>query len=259
MLAKFQEGGLFNQGGGQSEFFYNLNAKRQQELLGAERERRRKREEEVERQAVLEEQQKQAILENERKLAMQAMLEEQELQRQQAQQQNLAQVAQDLYGKYETYQTFSNMFGGQGGFGGGMSSPSSGGAMGAWAGPVSGALMGFQQGMINAQNDPNMSNKKQGFGTKYPDVRAQVGGAVLGGVLGYFGGPIGASFAEPAVALAHPIMEPTTRALINFGDSWGGAGGALMMDPIGTLSSGKYSVGQLAKGFFLGPFSKLIK
>ena len=67
------------------------------------------------------------------------------------------------------------------------------------------------------------------------------------------------AFAGPAVSASHPFMEPTTRALIKFGDSWGGAGGALMMDPLGTVSSGKYSGGELALGALLGPFSKLVK
>ena len=123
--------------------------------------------------------------------------------------------------------------------------------------PVAGgALAGLQQGMVNARNDPNMSNHRNGFGNAYPDVRAQVGGTVLGGVMGYFGGPAGAAFAGPAVELVHPYAEQATRTMINFGDSWGGAGGALMMDPIGTLSSGKYNIGELAKGAFLGPFAK---
>lgn len=127
-----------------------------------------------------------------------------------------------------------------------------------YAGPVGGALAGLQAGIQNAENDPNMSNQKDGFGAKYKDRRAEVGGAVLGGVMGYFGGPAGASLAGPAVTLVHPIAEKTTRTMIKFGDSWGGSGGALMMDPIGTVASGKYNAGQLLKGALLGPFSKLI-
>jgi hypothetical protein len=122
-----------------------------------------------------------------------------------------------------------------------------------------GAVSGLMAGQRNYQTDPNMQNKKDGFGTKYMDARAHVGGTILGGAMGYFGGPAGAALAGPTVMGVHQIAEPTTRALINFGDSWGGAGGALMMDPIGTMSSGKYSVGQLAKGMLLGPLGKFIK
>lgn len=123
--------------------------------------------------------------------------------------------------------------------------------------PVAGGVLaGLQAGDWNYRNDPNMTNKKDGFGTKSPDLRAHVGGGVLGGVLGYFGGPAGAAVAGPVVKLAHPIMEPATRTMIKFGDSWGGAGGALMMDPIGATVSGKYTAGELAKGVFLGPMAK---
>lgn len=142
------------------------------------------------------------------------------------------------------------MGGGKGGTGGASQ------FSGSWAGVPQGAMAGFAAGTYNAQRDPNMSNKKDGFGEKYPDYRAQVGGTIAGGVMGYYG--LG-SIAAPVVVAAHPVMEPTTRALINFGDSWGGAGGALMMDPIGTVSSGKYSWEQLLKGAALGPFSKLVK
>lgn len=124
---------------------------------------------------------------------------------------------------------------------------------------VGGAMAGLAAGDVNYRRDPNMTNKKDGFGEKHMDARAHVGGTILGGTLGYFGGPVGAAFAGPAVLGAHEIAEPTTRALINFGDSWGGAGGALMMDPIGTIASGKYGWGEIGKGFLLGPFAKLIK
>lgn len=129
----------------------------------------------------------------------------------------------------------------------------SSGMGGSWGGAASGAMQGAMAGHMNYQNDPNMSNKKDGFGTHYRDNRAEVGGAVLGGVMGYYG--LG-ELAGPAVTAAHPVMEPTTRWLINTGDSFGGAGGALMMDPIGTVSSGKYSGEQLAWGAALGPAAK---
>lgn len=189
-----------------------------------------------------------------RKQAMLAAEQERMAQEQLAQQSqnvNLMNVAQDLYGNYQTYQDISGYFNGSGGGSVGM---------GARAMPViGGALAGLAAGQYNYETDPNMTNKRNNFGTKYPDLRAHVGGTILGGVLGYFGGPAGAAVAGPVVMGAHYLAEPTTRALINFGDSWGGPGGALMMDPIGTIASGKYTAGQLLKGFFLGPFSKLIK
>jgi len=137
--------------------------------------------------------------------------------------------------------------------GGGEGGSSGMGGGGGWGGVLGGALSGAVAGNINYQNDPNMSNKKDGFGTHYRDNRAEVGGAVLGGVMGYYG--LG-GMAGPAVTAAHPVMEPTTRWLINTGDSFGGAGGALMMDPIGTVSSGKYSGEELAWGAALGPAAK---
>jgi hypothetical protein len=142
----------------------------------------------------------------------------------------------------------------QGGGMGGMGSMMGGkGGGGSWGGAVGGALSGAAAGHMNHQNDPNMRNKKDGFGTKYRDNRAEVGGAVLGGVMGYYG--LG-GLAGPAVTAAHPVMEPTTRWLINTGDSFGGAGGALMMDPIGTVASGKYSGEELALGALMGPAAK---
>ena len=127
------------------------------------------------------------------------------------------------------------------------------GGGGGWGGVVGGALSGAAAGHMNYQNDPNMRNQKDGFGTKYRDSRAEVGGAVLGGVMGYYG--LG-GMAGPAVTAAHPVMEPTTRWLINTGDSFGGAGGALMMDPIGTVASGTYDAGELALGAAMGPAAK---
>ena len=44
--------------------------------------------------------------------------------------------------------------------------------------------------------------------------------------------------------------------MINAGDKVGGSGGAMMVDPIGTMASGKYSWGDIAKGAALGPAKK---
>jgi len=147
----------------------------------------------------------------------------------------------------------SNYVGGSSGASGGGGASGMGGG---WAGVPQGAANGFMAGVYNSQTDPNMSNKKDGFGTKYRDSRAEVGGTILGGVMGYYG--LG-SLAGPATIAAHKFMEPATRSAIKWGDSWGGAGGALMVDPIGTLASGKYSGGELAKGALLGPFTKAFK
>jgi hypothetical protein len=138
--------------------------------------------------------------------------------------------------------------GGAGGSGGGFGG-------GSWAGVPGGAISGAMAGHQASINDPDMSNGKDGFGKHWRDSRAEVGGAVAGGVMGYYG--LGA-LAGPAVTASHPWMESSTRWLINTGDSFGGAGGALMMDPIGTVASGKYSAGDLAKGFLLGPLSKYV-
>ena len=143
--------------------------------------------------------------------------------------------------------------GGMGGGGQGGGTQSAGGMGGSWAGVPGGVMSGIQAGNKNYQNDPNMRNQKDGFGTKYRDSRAEVGGAVLGGVMGYYG--LGAA-AGPAVEALHPVMEPATRWAINTGDSFGGAGGAMMMDPFGTVASGKYSGEELAWGATLGPAAK---
>jgi hypothetical protein len=151
--------------------------------------------------------------------------------------------------------SIGKMFGGGGMGGGGDSGGDSGGGMGggSWGGAFGGAMAGVQAGNENYRNDPNMRNKRDGFGTKYRDSRAEVGGAALGGVMGYYG--LGA-LAGPAVKAAHPVMEPATRWAINTGDSFGGAGGAMLMDPFGTVASGKYSGEELAWGATLGPAAK---
>ncbi len=134
-----------------------------------------------------------------------------------------------------------------------------GGTASAYGGAALGALGGYMAGRENYKNDPNMWNGKDGYGKYHKDYRAEVGGGTLGGVMGYFGGPIGGALAYPTVKVAHKFMEPATRKVINFGDKVGGSGGALMLDPIGTVSSGKYSWGELGKGALLGPATKLFK
>lgn len=130
---------------------------------------------------------------------------------------------------------------------------------GSYGGAAVGGLMGAYQGHQNYLNDPNMRNQKDGFGTAHRDYRAEVGGGTLGGVMGWYGGPIGAALAGPTVKLVHPFMEKGTRGVINFGDKVGGSSGALALDPIGTVASGKYSWGDLGKGALLGPATKWLK
>lgn len=130
---------------------------------------------------------------------------------------------------------------------------------GGWGSAAGGALMGYAQGAQNYQNDPNMQNQKDSFGTAHKDYRAEVGGATLGGVMGYYGGPVGAALAGPTVKAVHPFMEKGTRGVINFGDKVGGAGGAMMLDPIGTAASGKYKWGDVIGGGLLGPAYNLFK
>lgn len=127
---------------------------------------------------------------------------------------------------------------------------------GGWASAAGGALMGYNQGAQNYRDDPNMWSGKDGYGKYHKDYRAEVGGGTLGGVMGYWGGPVGAALAGPTVKAVHPYAEKGTRAVINAGDKVGGAGGALMVDPIGTVSTGKYSWGELGKGALLGPAQK---
>ena len=131
-----------------------------------------------------------------------------------------------------------------------------GGTAAAYGGAAGGALGGYLAGRENYKNDPNMWNQKDNFGTAHKDYRAEIGGGTLGGVMGWYGGPIGAALAGPTVKAVHPFMEKGTRGVINFGDKIGGSGGAMMLDPIGTMASGKYSWGDIGKGALLGPAKK---
>lgn len=145
--------------------------------------------------------------------------------------------------------------------GGWMDTLGIGGGQGglSYASAAGGALGGYMAGRENYKNDPNMWNQKDNFGTAHKDYRAEVGGGTLGGVMGYFGGPVGAALAGPTVKAVHPFMEKSTRGVINFGDKVGGAGGAMMLDPIGTAASGKYKWGDVIGGGLLGPAYNLFK
>lgn len=130
---------------------------------------------------------------------------------------------------------------------------------GGWMSAAGGALNGYMQGRKNYEEDPNMWSGKDGYGKYHKDYRAEVGGGFLGGVMGYYGGPVGAALAGPVTKAVHPYAEKGTREVINFGDKVGGAGGALALDPIGTVSTGKYSWGEIGRGALLGPLDKLFK
>ena len=128
---------------------------------------------------------------------------------------------------------------------GGTGSATSGGASpngGSWTGAVTGALAGMGQGEKNYYSDPDMTSKRDGFGTQHPDYRAGIGGGTVGGLLGYYGGSVGSAIAGPVVEWLHPGMEQFTRGLVNTGHSLtGDSTGAMLLDPIGTPASGKYS------------------
>jgi len=99
--------------------------------------------------------------------------------------------------------------------------------------------------------------EKEGYGKYHDDVRDYAGGGTLGAVVSYFGGPVGGALAGPIVEAAHPYGERLSRNMINAGDKIGGAGGAMMLDPVGTMSSGKYKWKDIAKGAVMGPLMKL--
>lgn len=118
----------------------------------------------------------------------------------------------------------------------------------AYLGAVTGALSGISAGEQNYYNDPDMTSKRDGFGTEHPDYRATVGGGTVGGLMGYYGNGYANGLIQPVVDWLHPGMEQFTRGLINTGQSiTGDSTGAMLLDPIGTPASGKYSDEQIAE------------
>ena len=81
-----------------------------------------------------------------------------------------------------------------------------------------------------------------GFGVHNGDTRHIAGKAVMSYYI-----PGGGILAEAA----HSSAEPLTRTMITAGDEMGGVSGALLADPIGTPSSGKYSASDIAKGHLI--------
>lgn len=118
---------------------------------------------------------------------------------------------------------------------------------GSYAGAVTGALAGANAGVNNYYNDPNMRNGKDGFGKHHADYRATIGGGTVGGLIGYYTDGYGNAAVPAVVEAIHPTMERFTRGLINTGDKVGDSAGAYVMDPIGTVASGKYSNEELAR------------
>jgi len=102
----------------------------------------------------------------------------------------------------------------------------------------------------NAQQARYKRNDRNGFGKHSPDYRHAVGSAILS----YYLKGAGDMVADEI----EPVMEPLTRGMIMTGDRIGGAGGALLTDPIGATVSGKYSGEELAKGAILGPAGKYL-
>ena len=102
----------------------------------------------------------------------------------------------------------------------------------------------------NAQQARYTPNDKDGFGKHTPDYRHAVGSAVIS----YYVPGLGNYIADAV----DPYAEPATREMIMAGDKIGGAGGALMTDPAGAISSGKYTGAELVKGAILGPADKFL-
>lgn len=92
------------------------------------------------------------------------------------------------------------------------------------------------------------SGDPDGFGKEGADNRHMAGKATMSVVGRWLGGPLGGMAGSVLSEALHPVGEAVSRTVINAGDKMGGAGGALVLDPIGTTMSGKYSNADLAKG-----------
>lgn len=118
---------------------------------------------------------------------------------------------------------------------------SSGDSGGSYMGAATGALAGYGAGKKNYYTDPAMRSGEDGFGKYHRDYRAEVGGGTLGGVVGYYSNGYANPIIPQLVEWVHPYAQDMTRDMIMLGDKAGGAYGAMMVDPIGTWASGKYS------------------
>lgn len=136
------------------------------------------------------------------------------------------------------------------------------GSDGNWLGAAAGAYAGWNQGTKNARKDEDKRdhrNDPDGFGKYNNDHRAEAGGAVGGGFVGYFS----KGYAVPLVPwlskTLHPGLEKLTRETLVQTDKIGGADLSVHTDPIGSWTSGKYKKGELAKATVAPGLSKYIK
>lgn len=121
---------------------------------------------------------------------------------------------------------------------------------GSYLGAATGALAGYGAGKKNYYTDPAMRSGEDDFGKYHRDYRAEVGGGVGGGVIGYFSEGLANPLIPALVEWSHPYMQDMTRDMIMLGDRAGGAYGAMLVDPIGTWASGRYSNADLAASGF---------
>lgn len=121
---------------------------------------------------------------------------------------------------------------------------------GSYMGAATGALAGYGAGKKNYYTDPAMRSGEDGFGKYHRDYRAEAGGGTLGGVIGYYSEGLANPLIPSIVEWIHPYMQDMTRDMIMLGDKAGGAYGAMMVDPIGTVASGKYSNSDLVASSF---------
>lgn len=111
------------------------------------------------------------------------------------------------------------------------------------AGTVATGYQGKTDGMgETSPNDPD------GFGKNAPDNRHMAGKATMQAIGNWLGGTYGGMAGSALAEVFHPAGEAISRAVITTGDKMGGPGGALVLDPIGTTASGKYTNEELAKG-----------
>lgn len=143
-----------------------------------------------------------------------------------------------------------------GGTGSATSGGDASGSGGGWASAVAGAVVGYKTASnrrkeyeAKGEKDPYMERAKEdGFGKYHEDNRDLAGGGTLGGVLGYFGGPVGTMVAEPVVDAVHPYGEKLSRFMVNTGEKLtGDSSGSFALDPIATVASGKYKNSDIIK------------
>lgn len=140
-----------------------------------------------------------------------------------------------------------------------QSTSGSSSSSGSWLGAITGAMGGYSTGKRYAETEPEMSSGEDGFGTYHHDARTEIGGGILGGVMGYWGGAAGSAAAPAVTDWIHPYAQDMTRDVIMAGDEIGGVTGAMVVDPIGAMASGKYSNEEIAASGIasgLGPLAE---